>query len=342
MADQKINIGFLAGNEHDRALTLDPTVKIHTLGNNDANVLLTLIGDPDITWTRIHLTPSYFRKGTRFDLTPIDVLWNMISDADQHPGLLEVADRFVARFPGAVIDSPAQVKRTRRHHIADRLQGLPGVHMPRTLLLRNPTRDRVGRQVEASDFRFPAILREAGAHNGAVLRLAEGVDDCAPVFGDRRREFYLTEFVDVRAADGLYRKSRFFVVGEEVIVRQHLVAQAWNIHGASSRDYMVHHPHLLREASELLQGQFEALPELTRTALHAIRDAMGMDYFGIDACIMPDGSLTVFEANATMNFNPAFRNPATQYNRAAVPPMVAATRRLLVRRASERLRPTVG
>ena len=114
-----------------------------------------------------------------------------------------------------------------------------------------------------------------------------------------------------------------------MVVRQHIVAQTWSVHGASSRAYMASQPHLLEEGRAMLEGGFDALPEITRSALHAIRDRMNLDYFGLDACIDPAGRVVVFEANATMNFQPDFRNPATQSNRAAVAPAVAAVRKLL-------------
>ncbi len=334
----RISVGMILGNDTDRHIEHDRIKTVALRGNNDANLLISLIDDPTIVWSRVQLTPSYFRKRISHNLSGFDVLWNLISDADQHPKVLAVADRLTEGFAGATIDAPSQILGTRRHQVAARLQGIRGVTMPKTLLLRFPNRERLTRQIEQAAFRFPAILRVAGEHNGHVLGLIDGIDGASPIFGDRQREYYLTEFVDVRAADGLYRKSRFFVVGDQIIVRQHIAAPHWNIHGASSRAYMVQHKTLLEEARSLLTGQFAALPLATQQALEGIRGAMKMDYFGIDACIGPDGSLTVFEANATMNFNPAFRNPATQYNRAAVSPMIEATRRLLELRVSERRR----
>lgn len=331
-----IHVGMIVGNEHDRALERKVGQAIKLTGNNDINKIIDMIDRSEVVTKTIHLTPSYFRKSIRHDISKVDVFWNRISDADLNPELIAVADRFVRQSNRNVIDAPANMSGSRRHRVSEKLASLEGVRMPKTLLLRMPDRHRVARQLAAVDFRFPAILRAAGTHSGEIVALIDDIDGASPIFGDRKNEYYITEFVDVRGSDDLYRKSRFFVVGDRIIVRQHIIAKNWNIHGASSREYMVHHPELLDEARKVLIGQVDSLKDETLRALHLIRDTMDLEYFGIDACVMPDGSLTVFEANATMNFNPTFRNPATQYNRAALAPMVEAVRRLLVAKAAKR------
>jgi hypothetical protein len=304
-------------------------VDVKVSGNNDAHHVLSLLGSDRIRWERVHLSPSYFRKPWRYDRTRYDVLWNMVTDADQNPELLTVIDRFTREMRVPVIDPAAAIKKTRRHMVSETLAGLSDVHTPRTLLLRNPTLERVRKQVADTGFQFPGIVRRTGAHNGQFLGLFDTPEAIEGVYGDRKREYYLTEYVDVRAPDGLFRKSRFYFVGREIIVRQHIVAPDWNIHGASTRDLMIHRPDLLDEGRAVLTGQFAGLSPVTKAALEAIRDRMGLDYFGLDACIRPDGSVVVFEANATMNFHPKFENPATQYNRAALEPMLAAIRTLI-------------
>lgn len=336
MTEGKIRVGFIVGNDADRVIQFNQDAFVPVQGNNDADRVLDLCGGGRFDWTRLHIAPSYFRKARRWDTSKIDVLWNMVSDHDQNPETLKVIDRFTSEV-GIPLINPAQaVRQTRRHLIPGRLASLEGVRTPQTLLLRNPTLDRVRRQTEETGFQFPAILRRTGSHNGEVVGVFETAAAIEGVYGDRRHEYYLTEFVDVRRLDGLYRKSRFFFIGEDIVVRQHIIADTWKIHGSSSRSYMAKAPHLQEEARAMLTGGFEALPTVTRAALQAIRTRIGLEYSGLDAYIDPDGGVLVFEANATMNFQPDFRNPMTQYNRASVAPAVSAVSKLLYAKLGSR------
>lgn len=332
---EKVRIGFVVGNDTDRAIEFDQAVNVALRGNNDADLVLKLAFDEaEFDWTRLHMTPSYFRKTKRWDTSKVDVLWNMVSDADQNPKTLDAIERFTADFDIPVIDPPRQVRQTRRHQIALRLAGIDNVHMPKTLLLRNPTLERVKRQVEEVGFRFPAILRRTGSHNGEFIGLFATPEQIQGVYGDRGRDYYMTEFVDFRWPDGLYRKTRFFIVGGEVVIRQHVVSSAWNIHGRTARE-MVNQPAHEAEGLALLTGGFPALPTITQTALSAISRSVGLDYFGIDANLDPQGRLVVFEANATMNFLPR-NGQMRQRSLASVAPMVASVRRLLLNKVAQR------
>ena len=61
----------------------------------------------------------------------------------------------------------------------------------------------------------------------------------------------------------------------------------------------------------------------------AIQAVLGLDYAGIDFAIAPDGSLLLFEANATMAIIPLPPDPIWDYRRRAVTGALAAARCLL-------------
>ncbi|WP_340644186.1 hypothetical protein [Phenylobacterium sp.] len=330
MSDHIPRVGFIVGNDFDRIIQFDQAGIVNVEGNNDADRVLALLPEGGFNKTRIHLAPSYFRKAHRWATSGIDILWNMVSDADMNPATLAVVDKFTAELGIPVIDPARAILQTRRHHIASRLAGLDNVHMPKTLLLRNPTLERVKRQVDQVGFRFPAILRRTGSHNGQFIGLFDTPEQIEGIYGDRHHEYYMTEFVDYRWADGLYRKARFFFVGDEIVIRQLIIAPEWNIHGRSGR-WMASQPALEAEGAAMLAGGVAALPDVTRIALRSIADKIGLDYFGLDASLDADGRLTIFEANATMNFVP--RNGQMRARSlASVPPMVASVRKLLLRK----------
>lgn len=321
-------IGIICGCDIVRKIVFDRSVETGGVGNNDAVVMLKML-DPPVDIRRMHLTPGYFRQSQRWTLQYTDVLWNLISDVDQNPATLDVAEKVVNDAVVPVINPPNMIWRTRRHSIAQILGDLDNVHAPKVLLIKYPTLERVRRLVSESDFSFPAIVRKTGTHNGDVVGVFSSPEEMEQIYGDRKNEYYLIEFVDVRRDDGLYRKTRFFFVGDEVVTRQHIISEDWSVHGRSSRGIMQSDERLVAEGRTMLVDGFEALPDATRAAVHSIRQRVGLDYFGLDCCIMDDGRVVVFECNATMNFNPFFRNPATQHNRAALPRLLAAIRKMI-------------
>jgi hypothetical protein len=329
-------VGVICGGDAAKAIVWDYDPNTRVDGNNDTLAMLGLL-EPQIQVRRVFLSPAYFRQPRRYDFRKFDLVWNSISDEVQNPKILAIAQKLVAEAKLPTVNPPSLIPKTSRAETAKRLAGIDGVVAPKVLVLRNPSRERVGRQVEEAGFVFPAILRRTGTHNGEVVGIVDDLDGLEPIFGDRKHEYNLIEFVDVRRDDGLYRKTRFFFVGDQVITRQHIVSDDWSVHGKSSRRVMSSREDLLVESRAMLIDGFEALPDHVRTAVHAIRERMGLEYLGLDCCIRENGEIVVFECNATMNFNPFFRNPAMQHNRAALPRYLDAVRALVMARSRSRI-----
>jgi hypothetical protein len=132
----------------------------------------------------------------------------------------------------------------------------------------------------------------------------------------------------LRFADGLFRKSRFFVFGDAIIPRQHIIAEGWNIHGRDGR-WMRESEALMAESRRVILGGVAALAPSIRAALDAVRERIRLDCFGIDGCMAEDGRLVIFEVNATMNFFPGsgFRPESPQAQ--TLGPATAALERVI-------------
>jgi glutathione synthase/RimK-type ligase-like ATP-grasp enzyme len=69
-------------------------------------------------------------------------------------------------------------------------------------------------------------------------------------------------------------------------------------------------------------------------ALERIRDALGLDYAGVDFAVTAEGEILVFEANATMVVNPPEPDERWAYRRTAVDRIHGAVRTMLIERAT--------
>ncbi|MFL6787384.1 MAG: RimK family alpha-L-glutamate ligase [Sphingomicrobium sp.] len=265
------------------------------------------------------LTRQMLRQQRRPDLDPYRCVLNLVTDPDQNPRALENLRKLLRGFGGRVINPPEAVARTTRDQVARLLQETPGLVVPKVVRLRNARPDLAVAAVERDGLRFPLIVRKAGTHTGMIVGVAATIDELRAAITEAG-EHIITEFVDFRSADGLYRKHRVFFIGERIVFRHMLVSDQWNVHAKHRMGFMVERPHLLDEEHKMfarVEGTYAA--EITRT-LEAIRDRMRLDYFGMDFGITQNGRMVLFEANATMNFFPFMADPRFEYVRQCVGP----------------------
>lgn len=234
--------------------------------------------------------------------TPPAVIFNQIADPDTHRGALERCVELCDQVNTRVINHPKKILQTSRDQVAQALQGIPGVIAPRTQRFQPRSPDNVFSRAAAEGFELPFVVRVAGLHGGLSMVKVDRGDDFAalhalPFDG---RDFYLTEFVDYKSPDGLYRKIRIAVVDGVPLIRHQLIDSAWMVH-ASALAFMDQRPALMDEANGVLAGFDQTLRPVIEDRLAEITQRLGLDYYGIDCHLNERGEILVFEANANMN-----------------------------------------
>ena len=245
------------------------------------------------------LTDAFIGPGFELKLpdAPVCDLINYIADADRCGIALELAKQLVAAPARRCFNTPAAVLRSTRDASAALLADLPGIDMPRTVRFKPASPEEIGLVAGSTGMGFPVLARIAGDHGGVSLVRLDAADHLAPLHGIPwgGRELYLTQFRDFRDPDGRYRKIRLAIVGRQYFVRHLVIGDGWLLHAArrSVEDE--------REEQQFL-ASFDRLvrPQLD-PVIERIIDAVGLDYFGIDCSLRPDGRLLVFEVNACMN-----------------------------------------
>ena len=109
-------------------------------------------------------------------------------------------------------------------------------------------------------------------------------------------------------------------------MRHLLVSDGWNVHAADRARFMAPRPALVAEEKDAIDYGMQAFPHPVRAGLAAIGAAVGLDFFGVD-CALSDEGVTLFEANATMNFFPLARAPQFAYLGTALARAAAGVRR---------------
>jgi hypothetical protein len=251
---------------------------------------------------------------------PHDAIYNAISDADVAGPALRVAELFARRSSARVFNPPGRVALTGRMGNARRLATIPAVRTPRTGLV---SRD----MLDWSE--FPVLVRAPGFHNGRYFELVESAQALDAAL--RRipgQALWAMEFVDTRDAGGRFRKYRVMTIGGALYPLHLAISEHWKVHYFSAQ--MSARPEYREEEARFLTDMEGTLGKRATTALRGIAAALALDYGGIDFTLDAEGSLVVFEANATMAVIPPGDEPMWDYRRPAIERVRAAVSAMIL------------
>jgi hypothetical protein len=216
-----------------------------------------------------------------------DVAFFAVSESDS-AALRRLVPLFRA-WPRPALNDPAQVARLTRDGVAAAFADVPGILAPRIVAVSRTDLARGGQN-------YPVVVRPVGSHAGQNFSLADGptalADYLAATQGER---FFVTDFVDYRGADGLFRKYRIVFIGGAPFLCHMAVSEHWMVHYlnagmADSADK--------RGLEAAAFAAFETgFARKHRAALAAIHAWVGLDYHQIDCAEAPDGRLLLFEAD---------------------------------------------
>jgi glutathione synthase/RimK-type ligase-like ATP-grasp enzyme len=256
------------------------------------------------------------QHAVQFQVQP-SLIFNQIADADTHRGALDRCIELCRQVDSKVINRPEKVLQTTRDQVSARLQGIPGLVMPRILRFRPQSPEAVLEFALENRILHPYFVRVAGGHHGRNMVRLDSPGDMSslhalPFDG---RDYYLSQFVDYRAEDGLYHKLRIIVIDGEPLLRHALYHDNWLVH-ASARAFMKQRESWQEDIARFDRLSAEELPKL-RSLIDEITKRLELEYYGIDCSLLPDGRLLVFEANANMNVLHS-PNQATRYRVEAI------------------------
>ena len=252
---------FLFGLPDSRTVTVSGYAKDSTLsyswdGNTDFHNYVEIPAQDCshifIIW---HAEPP--RKITR-----PNVLINCINDPDINGNSLkkavDIKNSIIGRWPDvAVFNDPEKIWNTSRDRIYELYRNLPHLKIPRTIRLKPDSDDNVIKLAEVAGLKMPFIMRPCGTHQSEGLNLITNKKQLERYAYDGR-EFYIAEFVDYRAANGLYHKARLVMIGDEIYPRHYMTGQDWMVHGDLHADYMAN-DEASKKAEENFINNFESI-----------------------------------------------------------------------------------
>ncbi|HUE12372.1 MAG TPA: hypothetical protein VMQ54_15590 [Steroidobacteraceae bacterium] len=262
-------------------------------------------------------------------LPPHALAVNAVGDADLCDAALERAEQLLAHSNAPVINRPSRVRATGRAENARRLAAIAGVIAPKIDVSSRTALPA------ADDLCFPLLLRSPGFHTGRHFVYVEsraGLPEAlASLAGE---ELLVIQYLDARGADGMARKYRVMFV-DGVAYPLHLAISAdWKVHYFSAD--MARNAAFREEERLFLKNMPAMLGTRAMAALEQIGAVLDLEYAGIDFALAPDGSVLLFEANATMVVFPPGPEPMWDYRRAAINDVMEAATRMLIKYAERR------
>lgn len=248
----------------------------------------------------------------QFNVRMPSVIVNCIVDPDSSTQALNKAQKLIAHIhqlakkPIAVINPVVAIRNTCRDVIYHSFHGMPSVIVPRTIRITAESVADVVKQVKKAGISLPFLIRQAGKHGGLGLQAIEDFSPAEKLKLERYAydgsHFYITEWVDFKNADGLYRKSRIICVNGQFIPRHRIINDNWMIHSKSRKNLMIDRADLRAEEEAFLAKPLsESISKSAINSLNKIAKETRLGYFGIDCAITDNGSLLIFEINAAFN-----------------------------------------
>jgi hypothetical protein len=281
-------------------------------------------------------------------LPPHDLVFNAIGDADACGLALAAAALLVTAKP--ILNAPRSVAATARVSNAERLRGGPGLraphmptvrapHMPTVRAphmptVRTPHMATVPRHALADPaaltslgFRFPLLLRAPGFHTGQHFIRVDQPADLAAAAALPGDDVLAIEILPAQGLDGMARKYRVMIVGGRLYPLHLAISADWKVHYFTAA--MAANPAFRAEEAKFLADMTGCLGRRACAALAWIADTLALDYAGVDFALDADGTVLLFEANATMALVPPPPEPMWDYRRPAFDTVMAAARTLV-------------
>jgi hypothetical protein len=229
-----------------------------------------------------------------------DCVFIAIAEDVRHHQVLLAADRLAKALNVPTINRGDRISAVSRAGAARLLQNLPNALVPSQTLIERPSLARVadGSTMDIG-LTFPVIIRPSRSHAGKNLVRLDNVESLGAYLEEVADTlFFVAPFVDYRSADGHWRKYRVIFVD----------GHPWPYHLAIHNDWAIWYynarmdldPWKRLEEAQFVADIGSAFPARALAALRAVGERIGLDYFGVDCGVMPDGRLVVFEVETGM------------------------------------------
>ncbi|WP_019937857.1 hypothetical protein [Bordetella sp. FB-8] len=257
-----------------------------------------LIADSSIDLYLLYLGPGI---PVPKSLPPHDVAMVAVGENVGNRKLLQGLVEPLGRWHTPVLNLPARVLSTSRDGLHAALRGAPGIVSPalaRTdrLALDELARGAANLQDILPEAQFPILVRPVDSNAGENLEKIDAPAELSAYLGTSPGDdFFVSQFVDYRGPDGLYRKYRIVLIQGRAYLGHMGISRRWMVHylNADMQESAANRA----EEGAAMRNFDQEFGARHAQAFRTFHERVGLDYLIIDCGETPSGELLVFEAD---------------------------------------------
>jgi hypothetical protein len=293
-----------------------------------------MLEEADIDVTMFYLVPG---RTLPKKLPDHDLIFVAIGYSDQNESLLLQLHGLPRLSTRPILNTPDKIRLLTRNRVSALLQAIPGVVIPATALVDRQKLLMVGQKALSlaailDEGRFPIIARPVASHGGKNLDKidnAVGLSDYVSALSEK--EFYVSNFIDYRSADGQFRKCRVAIFDGRPFACHMAISSHWMVHYFNAD--MALSVSKRNEEEQFMRDFENDFAERHKDSLGSVYNLLGLDYVVLDCAETQDGSLLIFEVDTAAIVH-ALDDPVLYpYKRPLMRKVFTAFREMLLDRA---------
>ena len=294
-----------------------------------------LLEDSDVEITMFYVVPN---RPLPESLPDHDLILVAIGESDESGALLDQLAGLSKLSTKPVINAPDKIRALTRNRVATLLKSVPGTVMPATARVEREPLLKVAEEKRLlgeilDQGRYPIIARPVSSHGGKNLSRIDNAPDLAAYVADLPdAEFYISNFIDYRSADGQFRKIRVVMFEGRPFACHMAISSNWMVHYFNAD--MVSSPAKRDEEAAFMKAFHETFSEKHKDSLASIYRLLGLDFIVLDCAETQDGTLLIFEADTAAIVHALDDPKLFPYKKPAMLKVFDAFREMLIARSN--------
>lgn len=290
------------------------------LGNSNEVLLITTndIGQkrfleiPQLSPLLEVLNPKQFRhkkvlfggesSNIKIDIAP-NLIYNSVGDPDRCSQVLQRLQKESEQNDFPYINHPKHISRVRADNLYLLAKEIEDMEAIKSIRITPRSLTEVKESLDQHSIHAPFTVKEAGLEpEQSKSYLFKETDDIHDLecFAFDGRAYDIRPFYDYISKDNLYRKYRFFVIGDKIIPGYLIISKEWYI-----KDDIQAHKGLEKDLSQIEAEEKAFLKKYQKKRIPALinlKEKLELDFFAVDCSIDEKGEIVLFNVDCEAHY----------------------------------------
>jgi hypothetical protein len=250
--------------------------------------------------------------------------------SDPGPALLDRMAQLFQAWPRPVLNDPALLPLLARDVLPRLFADNPVLCCPP--VVKVDWADLAIQADTVAGLSYPLLIRPHDSHAGHQLARIESAAAAQAYLDETTADtFYVSQYLDYRSADGMFRKYRVALTDGQPQLCHMAVSEHWMVHYLNAG--MDLHADRRDQEAQAMRNFADGFACRHAAAFQALHAQLPFDLFSIDCAELPDGRLLVFEADIAAIIHMMEPPDVYGYKHAHMPSVFEAVGSLLRRSA---------